>query len=402
MRTRTYLVTDACSNTSVAIVHTINVDDTTAPVVTGTIDATTVEGCVVGDAPAAQTTVAGLELLAGDLEITDACTADGSLVVSSSQTTSGTCPIVITRTYLVTDACSNTSVTIVHKIKVDDTTAPVVTGTINVTTFAALVRSDAPAAQTTVAGLELLAGDLEITDACTADGSLVVSSSQTTSGTCPIVITRTYLVTDACSNTSVAIVHTINVDDTTAPVVTGTIDATTVEGCVVGDAPAAQTTVAGLELLAGDLEITDACTADGSLVVSSSQTTSGTCPIVITRTYLVTDACSNTSVAIVHTINVDDTTAPVVTGTIDATTVEGCVVGDAPAAQTTVVGLHVSVRIFEITDACTADGSLVVSSSQTTSGTCPIVITRTYLVTDACSNTSVAIVHTIKDRERVV
>src|SRR5687768_9393870 len=197
--------------------------------------------------------------------------------------------------------------------------------------------------------------------------------------------TRTYLVTDACSNTSVAIVHTINVDDTTAPVVTGTIDATTVEGCVVGDPPAAQTTVAGLELLAGDLEITDACTADGSLVVSSSQTTSGTCPIVITRTYLVTDACSNTSVTIIHTINVDDTTAPVVTGTIDATTVEGCVVGDAPAAQTTVAGLELLAGDLEITDACTADGSLVVSSSQTTSGTCPIVITRTYLVTDTGS-----------------
>src|SRR5688572_14423225 len=253
----------------------------------------------------------------------------------------------------------------------------------------------APAAQTTVAGLEGLLGTLEIADACTGDASLVVSSSQTVSGTCPIVITRTYLVTDACLNTSVAIVHTINVDDNTAPVVTGTIDATTVEGCVVGDAPAAQTTVAGLEGLLGTLEIADACTGDASLVVSSSQTVSGTCPIVITRTYLVTDACLNTSVAIVHTINVDDNTAPVVTGEINATTVDGCVLDDAPAAQISVVALHDALPIFEIADACTGDASLVVSSSQTVSGTCPIVITRTYLVTDACLNTSVAIVHTI-------
>ena len=69
-------------------------------------------------------------------------------------------------------------------------------------------------------------------------------------GTCPIVITRTYTVTDECSN-SVNIVHTINIDDTQSPVVSGSLSATSVEGCDVGDAPAAVTTVAALEGLAG-------------------------------------------------------------------------------------------------------------------------------------------------------
>src|SRR5687768_14316827 len=127
---------------------------------------------------------------------------------------------------------------------------------------------------------------------------MVVSSSDGFTSTCPVVVTRTYLVTDACGNTSVAIVHTINVYDTVAPVSTGTITASTVEGCDAGDVPAAQTTVAGLEGLAGDLEIEDACTTDGSLVVSSSDASTSTCPVVVTRTYLVTDACGNTSVAI--------------------------------------------------------------------------------------------------------
>ena len=80
-----------------------------------------------------------------------------------------------------------------------------------------------------------------------------------------------------------------------------------------------------MEGLTGDLAIEDACTADTNLVVTSSDASDGnTCPEVITRTYTVTDACSNASVDIVHTITIDDTTAPVVSGSITASDVEGC------------------------------------------------------------------------------
>src|SRR5678810_1479679 len=140
--------------------------------------------------------------------------------------------------------------------------------------------SDAPPAVTTVSALEALG--ITITDACTPDANLVVTSSDVTSGTCPIVITRTYTVTDQCGN-SVTVQQTINVDDTQAPVVTGTIPASTVEGCAASDAPPAVTTVSALEALG--ITITDACTPDANLVVTSSDATSGTCPIVITRTY---------------------------------------------------------------------------------------------------------------------
>ena len=73
---------------------------------------------------------------------------------------------------------------------------------------------------------------------------MTLSSSDAVAGTCPIVITRTYTVTDECGNVSADIVHTINVDDTTVPTFTGSITTTNVEGCVAGDAPAAETTVA--------------------------------------------------------------------------------------------------------------------------------------------------------------
>ena len=396
--TRTYTVTESHDGytNSVNIVHIITIDDTTAPVVSGSITASDVEGC---DAPAAETTVAGLEGLTGDLAIEDACTADTNLVVTSSDASDGnTCPEVITRTYTVTDACSNASVDIVHTITIDDTTAPVVSGSITASDVEGCDASAAPAAETTVAGLEGLTGDLAIEDACTADTNLVVTSSDASDGnTCPEVITRTYTVTDACSNASVDIVHTITIDDTTAPVVSGSITASDVEGCDASAAPAAETTVAGLEGLTGDLAIEDACTADTNLVVTSSDASDGnTCPEVITRTYTVTDACSNASVDIVHTITIDDTTAPVVSGSITASDVEGCDASAAPAAETTVAGLEGLTGDLAIEDACTADTNLVVTSSDASDGnTCPEVITRTYTVTDACSNASVDIVHTI-------
>ena len=74
-----------------------------------------------------------------------------------------------------------------------------------------------------------------------------------------MVITRTYIITDACGN-SASVTQTINVDDNTAPVITGTIAPVTIEGCTTADAPAALTTVAALET--AGLTITDACTAD--------------------------------------------------------------------------------------------------------------------------------------------
>jgi hypothetical protein len=92
---------------------------------------------------------------------------------------------------------------------------------------------------------------------------------------------------------------------TPAPVITGTLAPITIEGCTTADAPAPLTTVAALET--AGLTITDACTADASLTVSSSQTSTGTCPLVITRTYIITDACGN-SASVNQTINVDDNT----------------------------------------------------------------------------------------------
>ena len=270
-----------------------------------------------------------------------------NLTVASSDASTGTCPIVITRTYTVTDGGGN-SVDILQTINVDDDTAPVIVAPSDT----AILEGCAADATTVTSGntgfaysetsVTLDAADVtaflaltgaSITEAC--DYTVAYVDSQT--GTLPFVVTRTYTITDACGNTA-SDTQTITVDDTTAPAVTGSITDSPVEGCA---APAAVATVALLEDLAGDLMIADACTADGDLVVTSSDSSDGnTCPEIITRTYTVTDAGGNASVDIVHTITVDDDTAPVIVAPGDTATLEGCA-----ADATTVTSVMQDLRI---------------------------------------------------------
>ncbi|MBL7782537.1 MAG: right-handed parallel beta-helix repeat-containing protein [Saprospiraceae bacterium] len=373
--TRTYTIKDACLNSS-TYQQVINVLDDTDPAISGSIALSTVEGCTAADAPAAVTTVAALEALG--LNISDACTSDANLTVTSSDAASGTCPVVVTRTYTIKDACLNSS-TYQQVINVLDDTDPAISGSIALSTVEGCTAADAPAAVTTVPALEALG--LNISDACTSDANLTLTSSDVASGTCPVVITRTYTVTDACLNSS-TYQQTIHVLDGIAPSISGSIAPSTVEGCTAADAPAAVTTVAALEALG--LNISD-CLADASLTVTSSDAASGTCPVVVTRTYTIKDACMNSS-TYQQVINVMDDTDPAISGSIALSTVEGCTAADAPAAVTTVAALEA--LGLDISDACTSDANLTVSSSDAASGTCPVVVTRTYTIKDACLNSS--------------
>ncbi|MDA9332555.1 HYR domain-containing protein, partial [Saprospiraceae bacterium] len=131
--------------------------------------------------------------------------------------------------------------------------------------------------------------------------------------------------------------------------VTGSITASTVQGCDDDDAPAAETTVAGLEGLTGNLMISDACTADGALTVTNTETIAGTYPTVITRTYLVVDACGNTTADIVHTITVDDTVAPVISCLDDF---------DFDLVDVNNCFADVDTSIVDIFDACTSEADM--------------------------------------------
>ncbi|MFH1120838.1 MAG: HYR domain-containing protein, partial [Bacteroidota bacterium] len=201
-------------------------------------------------------------------------------------------------------------------------------------------------------------------------------------GTCPVVIIRTYTITDPCGNFN-TVTQTFNIDDTTDPTITGTIADTDVEGCSAADLPAAVNTVAALEALG--VAIADNCAPDADLVVTHADgAPAGTCPVVIIRTYTITDPCGNDN-TVTQTFNIDDTTDPTITGTIAGTDVEGCDAADLPAAVNTVAALEA--LGVAIADNCAPDADLVVTHADgAPAGTCPVVIIRTYTVTDPCGN----------------
>jgi len=140
------------------------------------------------------------------------------------------------------------------------------------------------------------------------------------------VVTRTFTVTDLCDNTAQA-QQTINIDDQTDPTIAAPATAQYRRlrysrhnrTCLQRDRRnnnLAQLTTAG-----GTAD--DNCGIQ-SITYVDSQT--GTCPIVVTRTFTVTDLCDNTAQA-QQTINIDDQTDPTIAAPATAN-IAGCGTAD--------------------------------------------------------------------------
>ena len=183
--TITYTATDASGNSSSAT-RTVNVVDTTAPVIT-----------VTGDNPA----IVELGTAYTDAGAT-ATDASGTVSVTSSGTVDTNTLGSYTITYSSTDASGNTG-TATRTVNVVDTTPPVIT-----------ILGDNPAT------LEL--GDTYVDGNATAtdlSGAIEVSASDDIDPDAVGTYTVTYTATDSSGNTAVA-TRTVNVVDTTAPVFT--------------------------------------------------------------------------------------------------------------------------------------------------------------------------------------
>ncbi|MDA9358825.1 hypothetical protein N9R23_05375, partial [Saprospiraceae bacterium] len=370
--TATYTATDVQGNTNTDCTFSITISDNEDPVVTCPTDVT---GLSCGeDIPTEFNVSNGTDFAAlTGASLSDNCDATSDLDVSYSDSGSQTSCAggTITRTYTITDDASN-AVTCQMTFTWDaDTTAPAVTGTITDSTVDGCTASDAPDAETTVAGLEGLTGDLMIEDDCTADGDLTVTSSDASAagtGSVLVVVTRTYTVKDACDNSSVDIVHTINVEADDSGLAIVAPNDISIEACQADD----MTVTAGnagfayseTSVTLTSEDVTTFLALAGASITGPCEYTvtyidskTGTCPEVVTRTYTVTDGGSSSTDS--QTITVEDTTAPVVTGSITASTVEGCGASDAPA-ETTVAGLEGLTGGLMIADACTADGALLV------------------------------------------
>ena len=370
--------------------YRFHVTDTVAPVLAGTMDTVRIEGCSAAEieevAPLATDEAA---LTALGISITDSCTLAGSFTVSSVSDTTGSCPIVVTRRYTVTDLCGNVSDTVLQVILVNDETAPVVSTTPIDTLIGGCDVLSATAEAQTVAELETIGFSIE--DACTSDNELTVQVKADTAGSCPIVITRRYWVVDACGNASDTMLHTLRINDTVAPVISGSAATLALYACdsnILSEQPAA-TTVAQLVSLGFSIE--EACTYD-QMVVHRSVDSAGSCPIIITRTYWLTDACGNVSNEVTHTITIDDTTHPVwneaITDTLLVSTNCEFVLPD-----------FVSIARETSTDNCDS-----VQITQSVAANTPVTeaMDVTVTLTDACGNDTTYTIHVTLPEELTV
>ncbi len=280
---------------------------------------------------------------------TDNCSTPA--VTFGDVTVAGGCPqeLTITRTWLATDGCGNTS-TCDQTIFVDDSTPPVITCPANLTI------------ECTASTLPADTGTATATDNCSTPA--VTFSDVTVAGGCPqeITITRTWLASDGCGNTSTCD-QTIFVDDTTPPVITCPANLTI------------ECTASTLPANTGVASATDNCSIP--LVTFNDVTAAGVCiqELTITRTWSATDGCGNTSTCD-QTIFVDDSTPPVITCPTNVT-IE-CTASTRP----------LNTGFATATDNCSIP--TVAFSDVTVAGGCPQerTITRTWLASDGCGNTS--------------
>ena len=128
-------------------------------------------------------------------------------------------------------------------------------------------------------------------------GAITVTSTSTVDTSAVGSYTVTYSATDAAGNAATQATRTVNVVDTTAPVitVTGANPATVELGASYTDAGAT----------ASDLS--------GAITVTSTGTVNTSAVGSYTITYSALDASGNAATQVTRTVNVVDTTAPVIT-----------------------------------------------------------------------------------------
>ena len=269
--TLTYTAVDNSGNQATAT-RTVSVVDTTAPVITllGSTQVNVEVGSSYTDAGATAT-----DNYDGDL------TSQLVVVNNVDVNTLGS----YTVTYGVSDSSSNAASVVTRTVNVIDQTAPTITilGDNPVTIEAGSTYTDAGATATDNYNNDVTA---DITTASTVDSNTIGS------------YTVTYTVNDASGNQATA-VRTVIVEDSTPPTITliGSNPASVEVGNSYSDAGATATD-------AYDGDITSSITTTSNVNINTVGS--------YTVTYTVTDSSSN-SATTTRTVNVVDTTAPVIT-----------------------------------------------------------------------------------------
>jgi len=335
----------------------LNFLDTTVPVITLNGDPTvTVEvGTPYADAGATATDIYDDDT-ALSLNIITVNTVDTDIVAS------------YTLTYNVSDVAGNAATEVTRTVNVVDTTAPVITltGLEIVTIEVGSTYTDGGATAT-----DNYDDDTTLTASIVTDVSVVVTG---TVGS----YTVNYNVSDVATNAAIEVTRTVNVVDTTVPVITLTgLEIVTIEvGSTYTDAGAAATDNYDDDTALSSNIIT-VTTVDTDIVAS------------FTLTYNVSDVAGNAAIEVTRTVNVVDTTVPVITLNGDPTvTVEvGASYTDAGAAATDNYDDDTALSSNIIT-VNTVDTDIVASYTLTynvsdASGNAAIEVTRTVIVEDS-------------------
>ncbi|MBK8195300.1 MAG: hypothetical protein IPK76_19570 [Lewinellaceae bacterium] len=210
--------------------------------------------------------------------------------------------------------------------------------------------------------------DDDVTDIAKKPGDFVAG------GPCPIIgtYTNTWVVTDACNNTSEVYTQVITVRDETNPTASNPTDITGIT--CINDIP-----VADPELV---IDEADACSTVSVAFQSETDNGGAGCvgdPYILTRVYRVSDACGN-FIDVSHTITVVDDVDPEFAACPTASIDLDC----NPAAITEAQAIA---DAGTVTDACgTVDVTAVADAPATNTAGCKWTQTWTVTATDACGN----------------
>jgi len=345
--TVTYNVSDTAGNAATQVTRTVNVVDTTVPVITLSGDATvTIEaGALYTDAGATAT-----DNFDGDLTSSIVTVSTVNTAIAGSYTV----------TYNVSDTAGNAATQVTRTVNVVDTTIPVITlvGDATVTIEVGTNYTDAGATAT-----DNVDGDITSSIVVTGTADVNVLGNYTIS----------YDVSDAAGNEAMQVTRTVNVVDTTIPVIT-----------LVGDATV--TIEVGTEYIDAGATATD--TYEGNITYDITIVNSVDTSVVgsYTVTYNVSDTAGNAAAQVTRTVNVVDTTVPVITLSGDATVTiwVGAVYTDAGATATDNYDGNITDNITIVNPVNTAIvGSYTVTYNVSdTAGNAATQITRTVNVED--------------------
>ena len=367
--TYTVTVKDAIGCIKTAI-YTISGGDLIPPIVTAPANLN-IEGCnenTITSLPFSTNevviTLAQLQALGGNA--TD--NSSGNLVISYKDIKSGTCPIIITRTFYAKDFCNNVG-SATQIINIDDTTPPT-------------LPNNLPANITV--GCNSVPANSSLTAVDNCSGNIIVSgidSITATSCGSEYSIQRKWTFIDGCGNQS-DYTQTITVEDTTKPTFNGSLPADVTIQCDNVPAPAV-------------LTASDNCDANVQVVYSevfAGQDDNCSANYTITRKWSVTDCAGNNSEHI-QVVTVQDTTKPTFNGSLPADVTVQCDNVPAPAVLTA-------------SDNCDANVQVVYSevfAGQDDNCSANYTITRKWSVTDcAGNNTQHTQVVTVEDTTKPV